>query len=660
MTKVGFSCKEIKVENQMLLAGYNCERLSQGVHDPLYCRTIVFELRDKKMCFAQFDVLCIGDHFINDLKERVSRYGIESENLIVGAIHTHSAPKGLCAILGIDGIFGDYNNNFIQLCADIFEKCLTESLENMSEFNLKISTQEINGVCSERHSLDNPYDNVLWKIEINRNDLKKILIYNFSCHPTVLHDDNLKISADIPGYVNQYLSDKYDMVMFYNGSAGDISTRFTRKSSDFNEVERLGKILADQILNNAETLIYEGELNNCELYHKSIVLNSWDEEHFDGFKKYVNKLKEEMKYDSSVQGEYYEACQNFQHLETINQSKGKQITLTFSIIKLEQCVIVTIPSEITSSLTLSLTKKYRCMIFSYTGGYHLYLPSVEAYDRKHYESAVSIIGRGEGEKLIAFIDECLKEMNIKKGEPKMVVNKYLDFALEKLQEVKDNEVENINAAADLVVETVKKGGRFYVFGSGHSHMVAEEIYIRAGGLAYVKAILPEELMLHQMPNKSTYLERLEGYSEAILNLYKVDENDTLMVISNSGRNPVPVEMCLEAKKRGTKVITIQSVKHGKATTSRHSSGKMMNEFADVVIDNHAEKGDAAFYIDGFNVPTGPTSDMTGIAIAQSLIAGVIGKLVDEGIEPPVFKSSNIDGADEYNDALFDKYYGYWK
>lgn len=86
----------------------------------------------------------------------------------------------------------------------------------------------------------------------------------------------------------------------------------------------------------------------------------------------------------------------------------------------------------------------------------------------------------------------------------------------------------------------------------------------------------------------------------------------------------------------------------------------MNEFADVVIDNHAEKGDAAFYIDGFNVPTGPTSDMTGIAIAQSLIAGVIGKLVDEGIEPPVFKSSNIDGADEYNDALFDKYYGYWK
>lgn len=242
----------------------------------------------------------------------------------------------------------------------------------------------------------------------------------------------------------------------------------------------------------------------------------------------------------------------------------------------------------------------------------------------------------------------------------MIIEKYLDFALDKVKAVREKEVAHIEEAVQLIVDSIHKGGRFYVFGSGHSHMIAEEIYIRAGGLAYVKAILPEELMLHQMPNKSTYLERIEGYAACILNLYKVDDHDTLMVVSNSGRNAVPVEMCLEAKKRGTNVIALTSMEHVGQVTSRHSSGKKMCDIADVVIDNCAQKGDAAFYVDNFDIPTGPTSDLTGIAIAQSLIVGVIDTLVKEGIKPPVFKSSNIDGADEYNDELFDKYYGYWK
>lgn len=238
----------------------------------------------------------------------------------------------------------------------------------------------------------------------------------------------------------------------------------------------------------------------------------------------------------------------------------------------------------------------------------------------------------------------------------MIINKYLDFVISKLKEVQETQSENIEKAADLIVESCKKGGRFYVFGSGHSHMVAEELYIRAGGLAYVQGILPPELMLHEMPNKSTYLERLDGYSKSILDLYKVNKNDTIMVVSNSGRNNVPVEMCLYSKEIGASVIALTSLKHSTKVESRHKSGKNMYQIADVVIDNCAEKGDAAFYVEGFDVPIGATSDATGIAIAQAIIAAVIDKLVKAGIEPPVFKSSNLDGADEYNNELFNRYY----
>lgn len=237
---------------------------------------------------------------------------------------------------------------------------------------------------------------------------------------------------------------------------------------------------------------------------------------------------------------------------------------------------------------------------------------------------------------------------------------YLEYLDSILRNTIDSQEEALSEAAKLVSETCKQDGRFYVFGSGHSHLVAEELYVRAGGLAFVKAILPPELMLHEMPTKSTYLERLQGYASAIIRLYKLEEKDTLMVISNSGRNPVPVEMAMEAKKIGCSIIAITSMQHSKQTTSRDISGKKLYEIADVVLDNGACKGDAGMYIDGYDVPIGPTSDAIGIALAQALIVQTIDNLVKAGMHPPVFKSSNVDGGDAYNDALFEKYYGYWK
>lgn len=241
-----------------------------------------------------------------------------------------------------------------------------------------------------------------------------------------------------------------------------------------------------------------------------------------------------------------------------------------------------------------------------------------------------------------------------------ITTSYVQFAVRKLDEVLTAEEQQIEAAATLVAQSCMNGGRFYVFGSGHSHMIAEELYLRAGGLALVKGILPPELMLHEMANKSTLLERLDGYGSALLQLYEVDEKDTLLVISNSGRNPVPVELCLSAKEKGVNVIVITSLKHSQVVTSRHKSGKKIYEIADVVIDNHGEKGDAGYPIEGLESPVGSTSSITGITIAQAMVSSAVAKMVSAGYIPPVFKSSNLDGADAYNEELFKKYHGYWK
>lgn len=239
-------------------------------------------------------------------------------------------------------------------------------------------------------------------------------------------------------------------------------------------------------------------------------------------------------------------------------------------------------------------------------------------------------------------------------------SRYFEYAQNKLQEVLEQEMPNIQKAADLVTESCKKGGKFYVFGSGHSHMITEELYLRAGGLALVHGILPPELMLHQMSKKSSYMERIEGYGKALVELYKVDEKDTILVISNSGRNAAPVDVCLAAKEKGAKVIAMTSMRHSTVCTSRHSSGKKIYEIADVVIDNCAEKGDAGFEVEGLRTPMGPVSSVTGIVIAEALACQVAANLAAAGVEPPVFISSNMDGGDAYNDNLFETYYGYWK
>lgn len=220
-------------------------------------------------------------------------------------------------------------------------------------------------------------------------------------------------------------------------------------------------------------------------------------------------------------------------------------------------------------------------------------------------------------------------------------DRYFEFLHQKLNEGQTSQMENLEKAADKIVESVNAGGNFYVFGSGHSHMIAEELYTRAGGLQFVKAILMPELMLHQMFHKSTNLERLPGYAKAILDLYPVSEQDVFLIISNSGRNSVPVEMALEAKKRGAYVIAMTSLRHSSKVESRQKDGLKLYEVADLVLDNQAELGDASFTVEGAPAPVAGISDFMGIAFAQTLVVLITEKMVQKGQVPPIFISANV-------------------
>ena len=227
----------------------------------------------------------------------------------------------------------------------------------------------------------------------------------------------------------------------------------------------------------------------------------------------------------------------------------------------------------------------------------------------------------------------------------------------KLLDLVEKDEDNLKKIVEVIVDRMADGGKFYVFGTGHSHMIGEEFYARAGGLANVYMIAPLEVTLSEHPLKSTYIERIPEYANVIYKTKKICSKDILMICSNSGRNGCLVELAKIAKEDGCKTIALTSVTHSSSCSSRHYRGKRLFEVCDYVIDNHGCIGDAAIQLEGVKGAMGSTSSIVGTYIAQTLGMMIAEEMAKRGMEVPVFLSSNVDAGDEWNDSIMKKYYG---
>lgn len=226
-----------------------------------------------------------------------------------------------------------------------------------------------------------------------------------------------------------------------------------------------------------------------------------------------------------------------------------------------------------------------------------------------------------------------------------------------LGRVLDSEKERMRQAAAKMADCIADGGIIHLFGCGHSHILTEEVFYRAGGLVPIRPIFYEPLMLHEGAVRSSELERQNGLAAAFMDGQDIRQGEVMFVLSTSGRNPVPVDVVLAAKAKGAYTIGITSIEYSSSQPSRHSSGQRLSDAVDLAIDNKAIKGDAVMTHERVKVPFTPTSTVIGAAILNAVFAQAIADLADRGIEPPVFLSGNIDGADAHNEALVAKYRG---
>jgi uncharacterized phosphosugar-binding protein len=235
---------------------------------------------------------------------------------------------------------------------------------------------------------------------------------------------------------------------------------------------------------------------------------------------------------------------------------------------------------------------------------------------------------------------------------------YFQKIKELMNIVEAQEYEKLNKAARKVAQCIQNSGIVHLFGCGHSHMLAEEVFYRAGGLAPINPILFDDLMLHKGALRSSQLEKQNGFAEQIMTNVTITPKDIVIVTSTSGRNPVPIDVAQIAKKQGAFVIAITSLVYAASQPSRHTSGKYLFESVDLVIDNHIEVGDALLSInEPFKLSFGSGSTVIGMAIINGVMAEAIEMMATNDFEPPVLKSGNVDGGAEYNQQIIDKYKG---
>ena len=232
-----------------------------------------------------------------------------------------------------------------------------------------------------------------------------------------------------------------------------------------------------------------------------------------------------------------------------------------------------------------------------------------------------------------------------------VANAYFDELSARLTALKTGAAEPIAAAAAAIVETARKDGLVYVFGTGHSHMLAEEVHYRAGGLAFAVPILATATMLHEGAVASTMTERTEGVAGPIFDRYPIAKDDVLFVISNSGTNAVPREAAHIGRRIGCTVIAITSVAY---STAAAKGGEKLADLADIVIDNGTPPGDAVVALPGTELRCGPASTVIGVAVINAIFAEVAHSLAADG-DAPVYLSANMPGAKESNRALVERY-----
>lgn len=413
MVSIGFDKQCITPTLPTPLRGFAGERIATQVHDDLYARCIGMEQDKHRYLFVQCDLIGIDDSVLNAVHKKIEDLNIPLHHMTIVATHTHAGPGGTIdtskdPFANLQDIFGMPNPAYLDYLATQISKAAHNAFASLDSCNITIGHGSIANVGTERHDPSLPGDDSLLVLLFERMDGKKVLLYNYACHPTVTGPQNVMITADFPYAVERDLN--YDLVMFVNSNAGDISTRFTRTTLSFEQVEDYKPHIIQGIENALANPVYKGSFDHISMERYPITLPI----------KQVRPVEEEEAALAVSEAKLAKAIADnadpltIRLLSTyveggkiaIGLSKTLQgiheISAHFTMMHLQNLQIAIVPGELFSSLGVPL-KNEGIEIFGYGNGYYLYLADEKSYENNVYEAMSSPFEKGVGEFLVGEI-----------------------------------------------------------------------------------------------------------------------------------------------------------------------------------------------------------------------------------------------------------------
>jgi uncharacterized phosphosugar-binding protein len=226
---------------------------------------------------------------------------------------------------------------------------------------------------------------------------------------------------------------------------------------------------------------------------------------------------------------------------------------------------------------------------------------------------------------------------------------WLQNARRAMEMIERTQIPQIRASAEIMADSIAAERWVHTFGCGHATLPVEEMYPRIGGFVGFHPMIElpltfftritGEMGIHQF----LFLERAEGFGTEIMKGYTFDKRDTLWLFSHTGINPVNIDIALEARKKGMKVVVCGSVGESRGRVTRHSCGKTLFELADVVVDSCAPLQDASVPLKNHRDNIGPVSTMAFVTVVWMTVTTVAEILADRGVQLYIHPSHNIPG-----------------
>ena len=402
--RIGFSKTDISPPIGTELAGYAGYRPCIGIHDPLYCKTVVLEQHDGCYALVALDLMCVDESLYDRVAQSVAHLGITKEKLIVCAIHSHAAPRGGFPGEGqlhkLNNAGFQHNDAFTGYMEDTVKKIVMaceEAVDRLELFRLRVAQGELPEIGSELHTGEKA-EGSRTVLHFQTESGKNLMLYSLPCHPTVLTAANLEVSADFVGQIEKHLN--VDLGIFVNGAAGDISTRFTRREQTFEECERMGAVAAKGILESVQHLPFtephllvgkqlilplktrEIESEEQALLNLYAATKKWEKAVAEGADPSVQRILKSYVEGAGVSLEFSRLMGDI-----------RELILPVSVFKFMDLNVVSIPGELFSTL---LPDK-KTVAICYANGYDRYIADAQAYEKGYYEAMAAVLAKGQGE-----------------------------------------------------------------------------------------------------------------------------------------------------------------------------------------------------------------------------------------------------------------------